>query len=183
MTTKFEYLLNAMENAAAQDSPSAHGYAGKRQMVLQYAADLEARVEYPSSPQVSDMPDEKTLPRHVMWAELKRRRLAEDPKYFGPEVKPRTGDKVCHCGLSESAHCIGGGAEHDFRENPVEYPSPISVNLACPECGAPHIDEGEWATRPHKTHQCQSCKHEWRPFEYPTVGVDPEAEPRTGEGS
>jgi hypothetical protein len=43
--------------------------------------------------------------------------------------------------------------------------------LYCPKCNTQHIDEGEWATRPHKTHQCQSCFHEWRPFEWSTVGV------------
>lgn len=48
---------------------------------------------------------------------------------------------------------------------------PIPVQLDCPECGVAHVDEGEWATRLHKTHQCQACKHEWRPYEYPTVGV------------
>jgi hypothetical protein len=36
----------------------------------------------------------------------------------------------------------------------------------------PHVDEGEWATtRLHKTHQCQSCGHEWRPFSFATVGI------------
>lgn len=48
---------------------------------------------------------------------------------------------------------------------------PVPVQLNCPECGVAHVDEGEWATRLHKTHQCQACKHEWRPYEYPTVGV------------
>jgi len=52
-------------------------------------------------------------------------------------------------------------------------PAPVVVAkvIHCPECGAIHIDEGEWATRLHKTHQCQSCKHEWRPYPYATVGV------------
>lgn len=47
----------------------------------------------------------------------------------------------------------------------------IPTLLWCPECGEQHIDEGEWETRPHKTHQCQSCGHEWRPYEVPTRGV------------
>lgn len=47
----------------------------------------------------------------------------------------------------------------------------VPLALWCPKCSAPHVDEGEWATRPHKTHQCQSCGHEWRPFDYPTTGV------------
>jgi len=50
--------------------------------------------------------------------------------------------------------------------------SPVPVVIACPACGEQHIDEGEWATtRTHKTHQCQGCGHEWRPFPYATVGV------------
>ena len=49
--------------------------------------------------------------------------------------------------------------------------APIPYALNCPKCNCPHIDEGEWATRLHKTHRCQNCGHEWRPFEYATVGV------------
>lgn len=50
--------------------------------------------------------------------------------------------------------------------------APVSLALWCPKCGAPHVDEGEWATtRRHKTHLCLSCGRLWRPFEYPTVGV------------
>lgn len=60
---------------------------------------------------------------------------------------------------------------------------PIPLAMFCPR-GHQHIDEGEWATRPHKTHQCQQeifggpggevigiCGLEWRPAEFPTVGV------------
>lgn len=48
---------------------------------------------------------------------------------------------------------------------------PCPVELFCPQCGEQHIDEGEWATRPHKTHLCLFCKHEWRVSARPTVGV------------
>jgi ABC-type nickel/cobalt efflux system permease component RcnA len=47
----------------------------------------------------------------------------------------------------------------------------VPVEICCPKCGKHHIDEGEWATKPHHTHLCAGCGHEWRPFEYPTVGV------------
>lgn len=43
--------------------------------------------------------------------------------------------------------------------------------LYCPKCDVQHIDEGVWATKEHKTHQCQACGHEWRPFDFPTFGV------------
>jgi len=46
-----------------------------------------------------------------------------------------------------------------------------SPNIFCPKCGTQHIDEGEWATKVHTTHQCQSCGHEWKPFSFPSFGV------------
>lgn len=52
----------------------------------------------------------------------------------------------------------------------------IPVRIDCPECGTPHVDEDEWATRPHRTHQCQQCGHEWRPYPVATVGIAPSAE-------
>jgi hypothetical protein len=54
--------------------------------------------------------------------------------------------------------------------------APSRLVLYCP-AGHQHVDEGEWATRPHRTHQCQwtdgliSCKLEWRPSPLPTFGV------------
>ncbi len=49
--------------------------------------------------------------------------------------------------------------------------SPVPQLLYCPCCSTLHVDEGEWATRPHTTHLCAACNHEWRPFECATVGV------------
>lgn len=48
---------------------------------------------------------------------------------------------------------------------------PVPMRLTCPECGALHIDEGEFATKPHHTHACQGCGMVWRPAVVPTVGV------------
>lgn len=48
---------------------------------------------------------------------------------------------------------------------------PVSLMLSCPKCNEQHIDKGEWETRLHKTHLCESCFHEWRPQEVYTVGV------------
>lgn len=58
---------------------------------------------------------------------------------------------------------------------------PVQLVMYCP-AGHPHVDEGEWATKPHKTHRCQHnynydgsadgvCGLEWRPAAFPTVGV------------
>lgn len=48
---------------------------------------------------------------------------------------------------------------------------PTDLALWCPNCGERHIDEGEWRTRVHTTHKCEHCHHEWRPHEFPTMGV------------
>lgn len=48
---------------------------------------------------------------------------------------------------------------------------PIPMKLPCPKCGQLHVDEGEFATKPHHTHACQSCGLVWRPAIVPTVGV------------
>ncbi|HVY79842.1 MAG TPA: DNA-directed RNA polymerase subunit alpha C-terminal domain-containing protein [Steroidobacteraceae bacterium] len=45
------------------------------------------------------------------------------------------------------------------------------MRLVCPRCGTLHIDEGEFATKPHHTHACQSCGEVWRPAIVATVGV------------
>lgn len=61
-------------------------------------------------------------------------------------------------------------AESEAREGALR--NPVEVTIFCPQCSAPHVDEGEWATsRHHKTHQCQSCGHEWQPFRFATVGI------------
>lgn len=61
---------------------------------------------------------------------------------------------------------------------PLEHhPMPIPMIIYCPDCGKKHIDEGEWATKEHKTHLCRRCKASFRPANVPTVGVEqlPEA--------
>lgn len=50
-------------------------------------------------------------------------------------------------------------------------PAPIPMRLVCEGCGKLHIDEGEFATKPHHTHSCQFCGLTWRPAVVPTVGV------------
>lgn len=49
--------------------------------------------------------------------------------------------------------------------------APVPMRLHCPECGGLHLDEGEWATKPHHTHACQHCGACWRPAVANTVGV------------
>jgi rubredoxin len=53
----------------------------------------------------------------------------------------------------------------------IPAPAGIPMLLWCPECRARHVDEGEFATKPHHTHACQSCGHVWRPALVDTRGV------------
>lgn len=72
--------------------------------------------------------------------------------------------------------------DHSPDAGKVVPEGPIPALLYCPECGELHVDEYEWAKRPHKTHQCQSCGCEWRPFSVATVGIDPFPAPATDAG-
>lgn len=48
---------------------------------------------------------------------------------------------------------------------------PIPMLLWCPKCNERHIDEGDFASKPHRDHSCQFCGMTWRPSTQPTVGV------------
>ena len=52
-----------------------------------------------------------------------------------------------------------------------EQKLPIPMLLWCPACHERHVDEGEFATRPHRDHACQYCGLVWRPALVDTVGV------------
>lgn len=60
-----------------------------------------------------------------------------------------------------------------FYQSKAAQPSadPVPVLLICPSCYRRHIDEGDWATKPHHTHACQHCGNVWRPAIVATVGV------------
>jgi hypothetical protein len=49
--------------------------------------------------------------------------------------------------------------------------APERMVLFCPDCRSQHEDLGEWAERPHRTHRCLFCEHEWKPLPFTTVGV------------
>lgn len=49
--------------------------------------------------------------------------------------------------------------------------APVPMLLWCPGCGERHIDKGDFATKSHHTHSCQTCGMTWRPGVLPTVGV------------
>ena len=58
-----------------------------------------------------------------------------------------------------------------FPPPPAAPSSPVPMRLTCPACNTLHLDEGEFATKPHHTHACQGCGAVWRPAIVPTVGV------------
>lgn len=78
------------------------------------------------------------------------------------------GDETHQAWLREALHAW-------FRGEPLPparaNPAPIPMLLDCPDCFLAHIDVGEWATRPHRTHKCVHCGNEWRPANVPTRGV------------
>ncbi len=100
--------------------------------------------------------------------------------------------------LAEAVECAVGGyawsvsfPEHAalvrsvgelFDRAHVATQPPVPMLLHCPMCNARHIDEGEFATKPHHSHACQShvvengkrhrCGHVWRPAIVATVGVE-----------
>lgn len=102
-------------------------------------------------------------------------------------LKSIRGHGAVYCGQHESAYTnqlmtIARFAEIAISKavSPINL-APVPLIIYCP-AGHQHIDEGEWATRPHKTHQCQhvfdgvvcngqKCGLEWRPADFPTVGV------------
>lgn len=47
----------------------------------------------------------------------------------------------------------------------------IDMLLWCPACGARHYDDGEYSSKLHHTHACQSCGMVWRPAVVFTRGV------------
>ncbi len=48
---------------------------------------------------------------------------------------------------------------------------PIPLILKCPVCQIQHVDQDEWAEKPHREHLCHNCGHLWRPASVHTVGV------------
>lgn len=60
-----------------------------------------------------------------------------------------------------------------FIDRLVADNAAIPMILVCPAagCGARHIDEGAFKSKPHHTHACQSCGMVWRPAVVNTHGV------------
>ena len=100
-----------------------------------------------------------------------------DPRALGASAMVRQ-DLARWCGAC-GAFFYGGR----WQAPQPRSETPIPMILYCPECSSIHVDEGEWTTRPHKTHQCQTCWNEWRPANVPTVGVKALETGGTGGGA
>lgn len=72
--------------------------------------------------------------------------------------------------LRRAADALGGFIGEKAKKD-AEADQPVPMILWCPKCGGRHLDEGEFATRRHHTHACQTCGVVWRPALVPTVGV------------
>ncbi len=88
------------------------------------------------------------------------------------------GERVVLRALHESLKGRNEQLEHEIRTVMEEnrklqnrLVAPIPMTLWCPACKVRHIDEGQYATVPHRTHACQGCGLVWRPALVATVGV------------
>jgi hypothetical protein len=68
------------------------------------------------------------------------------------------------------------GLVHNLRLEFAQVISePLDMILFCPRCSHQHVDapqpEKGWTNPPHRSHECQSCGHVWRPADLPTNGV------------
>jgi len=73
--------------------------------------------------------------------------------------------KIAHKHRAVDVYCEISGGE-SFPRLP-----PIQMLLWCPTCKERHVDEGEFAAKPHHTHACQACGMVWRPAVEDTVGA------------
>ena len=90
--------------------------------------------------------------------------------YIEPNEKPDSMYWSSAATLKDQARAVELAAI--FRAAAFEASlGPIPMLIFCPACAFRHIDEGEWAVKPHHTHACQECGFVWRPAIVPTVGV------------
>ena len=74
--------------------------------------------------------------------------------------------KCTRCNATETDCSGSADMVHRYSEE-----HPIPMLLWCPDCGARHVDRGEFVTKPHATHACQECGMTWRPAIQATTGV------------
>lgn len=97
---------------------------------------------------------------------------AQEKNAFNTRTAP---ESPCTCAEIQRKDSLRHFRECPLREDlPEGHPQAeksIPMLLFCPVCHARHLDEGEFATKPHRYHACQSCGNLWRPALVNTVGV------------
>lgn len=77
---------------------------------------------------------------------------------------------VPSCNPGGRCICVSLG-DHCRKSYGQAADTPLPLLIWCPSCKARHVDEGEFAAKPHHTHACQRCGLVWRPALVNTVGV------------
>lgn len=83
-------------------------------------------------------------------------------------------DRACataHDAFARILKALRSGSVNALVIDQDTKPVPILMRLPCPACHELHIDEHEFAQKPHHTHACQHCGNCWRPAIVPTCGV------------
>lgn len=83
----------------------------------------------------------------------------------------RTKLKIAEDGVERRLDAVRADRDRAVDQLNAWRIAPLKMILFCPLCSARHIDIGEWASRIHHTHSCQSCGFTWRPAVEPTLGV------------
>lgn len=101
------------------------------------------------------------------------REIAEEVERELAADKPRIEQTVRRTLLTGVAVALATGTFAEPEAARRREQEPVALPLICPRCRNAHVDEGEWATpaRAHRTHLCAHCGCEWRPFDFPTIGL------------
>lgn len=96
--------------------------------------------------------------------EIRLQAAAEELMRLQPDdVRPEGWENQLATGkvdvLTELLEATAGLIRATRAEHPLSEPK--RVEMWCPFCGHQHEDVGEWASRPHQTHLCASCKAKW----------------------
>jgi hypothetical protein len=174
-TTKFMYLLNAMENAAAEDNPFEHDYAGKRAAVLAYVADLEASqasaADEGREPTMAERfgieAERDTTPPQPACSQKERDmellEVCNNPStvFYGPHECPNgCKAKVCRVSLEQGGMILNypegiiypntNWVQHVCEATPPQpADDPVFVGGKCPTCGV-NMNDVTKATPPQR---------------------------------
>lgn len=108
-------------------------------------------------------------------------KLTMDDHYHNDDdAGERCGPMCLHHQIESTVHAALASAS-PILDKVKDEARAVPMVMYCP-AGHQHIDDGEWAMKPHETHQCQFdlsdahdpfriCGLEWRTADFPTVGI------------